>query len=316
MFHGLPEELQLTAVMCAMQFAPATRQSNSDALDAQRRAKRQKEEALKQLGLEKATEEHIECLIYHMMYGSERFWKTTDEVREGMKGLRYKKDKEQALKDNIQMRFRGLGWVDCHTTWSKDGKKKTLHTLQGRFIEILGLTDGWEVPEKPLTKVPRRKITSIMGTLCMKVQDMDKKAEEHVVRIDQMAREKWKVREASGQGSVLMDMQKIGDRPMDESFIGTRIEMLSNFDMDDEGIVKEAIWCSGIVEDVSDGTWIIAHTRRRYKANEAARVNWDAVPSANFLGGRSVEIFKSNKWNQNDVGAWRKDMGEVDYGIF
>ena len=139
--------------------------------------KRQKEEALKQLGLEKATEEHIECLIYHMMYGSERCWKTTDKVREGMKGLRYKKDKEQALKDNIQMRFRGLGWVDCHTTWSKDGKKNTLHTLQGRFIEILGLTDGWEVPEKPPTKVPRRKITSIMGTLCMKVQDMDKKAE-------------------------------------------------------------------------------------------------------------------------------------------
>ena len=93
MFHGLREELQLTAVMCAMEFAPATRQANNDALEAQRRAKRQKEEIVKQLGLEKATDEHIECLIYHKMYESDRCWKTREEVTEGLKALRFKKDK-------------------------------------------------------------------------------------------------------------------------------------------------------------------------------------------------------------------------------
>ena len=135
--------------------------------------------------------------------------------------------------------------------------------------------------------------------------------------IDKEAREKWQEREANGIGSVLMDMQHIGDKEMDASFIDTRIEYLSNFDMNEEGTIQEMRWCSGIVEDVSDGTWIKAGTRQqRYKEGEAARVLWDAVPEANFAASKSVEVFDKRLWNQNSIGAWRKDLGEVDYGLY
>ena len=51
LLHELPEELKVTAVMAAMEDAPATRQSNSAAIDAQRDMKRKKEEIKKTKGV-------------------------------------------------------------------------------------------------------------------------------------------------------------------------------------------------------------------------------------------------------------------------
>ena len=53
LFHGLPEELKITAVMCVMELALATREQNNAALDAQRQAKKDKEDLIKKDGLEK-----------------------------------------------------------------------------------------------------------------------------------------------------------------------------------------------------------------------------------------------------------------------
>ena len=52
LFHGFPEELKITAVMCAMELAPATRELNNAAL-AQRQTKKDKEDLIKKEGLEK-----------------------------------------------------------------------------------------------------------------------------------------------------------------------------------------------------------------------------------------------------------------------
>ena len=64
---------------------------------------------LEEKGIWKATDEYIECLIYHQMWFSERCWKTSAEVRAGMRALQFKKDKEEALKDNIRIRWLGMG---------------------------------------------------------------------------------------------------------------------------------------------------------------------------------------------------------------
>ena len=109
LFHGLPEELQITAMMTAMERAPATRKSNMRAVEMQRELKRRREEIAKEEVLEKATDEYIECLIYHWMWDFEQCWKTVPEVRAGVKALKFKTHKEEALKDNIQMRFKGMG---------------------------------------------------------------------------------------------------------------------------------------------------------------------------------------------------------------
>ena len=120
-----------------------------------------------------------------------------------------------------------------------------------------------------------------------------------------------------GETSTLERLQGLGKRMLDESYVGKRIEYLSNFDMDEAGTIKEARWCAGEIEAVSDGTWVLGgHRSKTWKENEAARVFWDPVPEANMKACRSIEKFAENMWNKNVVaGAWKMEKEEVDYGL-
>ena len=226
LFHDLPDELQITAIMCAMEFAPATQESNCHELERRRLAKQKKDAILKEEGMEKATDEYIECLIHHRMASSERCWKTVAEVRKGVNALTYKNEKETALKDNIQIRFKGYGWAECYTAWSKDGKKKSVPQLQARLIEIINSTKGKQIPQKPPSRVPQRKNTAVVGTLCAKMKDLDRKAMEETTEFDMNARRTWMKQDEQGIGSVIVDMQQAGRVTLDNYFIGVRIEYL------------------------------------------------------------------------------------------
>ena len=65
LFHDLPEELWITAVMSAMEEAPITHKANNQSLDIQRERRQEKEDLKKELGLEDAQENYIEALILH-----------------------------------------------------------------------------------------------------------------------------------------------------------------------------------------------------------------------------------------------------------
>jgi len=146
MLHRLPEELQLTAVMCAMKFAPVTRKSNSTDLGRQPQAKREKEVPKKKEGFANASDGYIECLIHHKLGESGTYWKTPEDVQEGIKRLQFKCEKEATLKDNINIRFKGFGWGDCRVTWSKDGVKKTIPDLKVELLDIIMKTEGRAIP--------------------------------------------------------------------------------------------------------------------------------------------------------------------------
>ena len=112
LFHDFPEELKVTLALMATEDAHPTRQLNNEALEQQRKMKEKKEELEKQTENEKNTDKYIESLIYHSMYKSDACWKTVGEVTADMKKLKFKKDKMQSLKDNIQIRYKGFGWID------------------------------------------------------------------------------------------------------------------------------------------------------------------------------------------------------------
>ena len=123
----------------------------------------------------------------------------------------------------------------------------------------------------------------------------------------------WKSNDEQGIGSTLGEMQEAGRVKMDQSFVGKRIELLSQFDWTVDGKKETAVrWCAGVVEAVSDGTWPTWRKTPRgtacWKEGEAARVMWDPIPD----GGideyiPSVEEFNPNNWNQNTPGAWRRE---------
>ena len=81
----------------------------------------------------------------------------------------------------------------------------------------------------------------------------------------------WQWREEIVETSVLEKMQQLGKRNIDDSFIGTRIEYLYEFDLVGEGNTKALCWCGRVVENISDGTWVNPGKRRQcYKENESA----------------------------------------------
>ena len=111
-------------------------------------------------------------------------------------------------------------------------------------------------------------------------------------------------------------MQQLGKLKIDDSFIGTRIEYLSKFDLVGEGNMKELRQCGSIVENISDGAWVKPGKRRQCYKKNASFIFWDAVPEAYYPVSRSIEPFYEKKWNNNCDGSWRKELSAVDYRLW
>ena len=60
-----------------------------------------KEELENQKGIEETEDNYIESIIYYTMWDSDAYWKIIGESTEGLKKLKYQKDKYDVLKDNI-----------------------------------------------------------------------------------------------------------------------------------------------------------------------------------------------------------------------
>ena len=81
LFHDFPEDLQIAAIMCAVQEAPATIQSNTYAVCRYRNSKQDRDNLMNQEGFDKVTDEFIQCLIYRQMWDSDQRWRTAGEVK-------------------------------------------------------------------------------------------------------------------------------------------------------------------------------------------------------------------------------------------
>ena len=97
-----------------MKDAPATRKENTMLLSRQCKAKKMKEDMIKKMGLEKATEKYIDAIYYFNMYKSDACWKSAREVNQGLNKMTSKKDKYESLKENFRIRVQGFGWTNFH----------------------------------------------------------------------------------------------------------------------------------------------------------------------------------------------------------
>ena len=96
-------------MMACMEDAPETRKSNDAALIRSREWREQKEALAREKGLDDAEDEFIESLIYHKMGHSDAYWATAGEVTAGLRRIKTKGAKIDALKDNIRIRWKGFG---------------------------------------------------------------------------------------------------------------------------------------------------------------------------------------------------------------
>ena len=298
----------------------SSRKSNVASIDAQRAMKAQKEELKKQKELANASDDYIQSLIYHSMWNSEACMKTLNDVNSCLKNLNLKKDKLQALKDNIQIRYKGFGWEEWQTKWSGGGVSLSIPELTKVLKNHMKeeIKRKRQVPDKPKVPIPQRKMMAILGTESKQRIKLDSNTQEEEDEFELNARNKWKTQESEGYGSVYSIRQQKNALPVDETLTRKRIEVVISFDLNPEGTVTAERWCSGVVERICDGTWIIpGRARKCWKEGEAVEVFWDAIEDTEppMPACRSMVALNPNKWNKDGIDAWRMDLGEYNYGV-
>ena len=109
------------------------------------------------------------------------------------------KDQDQkwkiaSLKDNIRIRWKGLGWGECETRWTILGHELTIPALDNCLKELIRMQHKykWVVPQKPAVLVPQRKNIVFIGTETRQVGELDKKAKEGKDTIEAKSRVNWK----------------------------------------------------------------------------------------------------------------------------
>ena len=148
LFHDFPEGTHMALVNVAMEDTPRTSETNNVLLNRQREAKRLKVEIAKEKVLQKATENNIEAVYYNRMYRSDACWKTVCEVSNGVKILKTKNDKYEALKENIKIWVIGFGWDQFHQAWSKDGNPYSIEFLADKLKDIIRTSKKWKYQRK------------------------------------------------------------------------------------------------------------------------------------------------------------------------
>ena len=111
MFHSFDKVLRATIIKVGIKDAPRTRTLNNEAVELQQKAKQAKEDIKREKNMVKASEDYIEAIYYHRMYDSMACWTGSAScVNEGLKKLKSKMAKYDALKENIMIRVKGFGW--------------------------------------------------------------------------------------------------------------------------------------------------------------------------------------------------------------
>ena len=148
----------------------------------------------------------------------------------------------------------------------------------------------------------KRKEMPALGHLTAAVEYMYDKSLASIQDFDLDCRRIWKDRDAS----MSMKMQP-GARRLDNSHVGRRIEIHSEFGESDDDdpnniIPKTSVWCKGTIEEV-------------YEDGESAFVHWDAIHSIGYPQSRADAEFPPNNFNNgNEIGSWRFVV-EIDYGV-
>ena len=235
--------------------------------------------------------------------------------QERAKTIKYKKHQIEALQDNIQMHYLGMGREKAQTFWSKGSKPLSVAQLTKRLIEILNMYKGQKVPDEPETTMQKCKQLPVVGTQTLKIKQMDMENNKKIKEFNMDSRKEWKRRDESGKAATVQNLQKKGENKLDPSWVGTRVEYLAYYDIDEAENKRELRPVGRKILEVSNGTWLIPGRRTVcYEKNEAADVLWDEVKEANCKQCRSIEKFDPNKFNKNCEGGWIKEV-EVDYGI-
>ena len=166
--------------------------------------------ALRGKKLTAAQDTLIDAMYLKQQYNSPCCWLAEKQAFEEFEKLRYKKDRMAAVKEQILMRYLGLGWVEAHHPWSKKGHGSYSATeLFDHFVTVvLPLAGTHEVPDEPPLELPGLPTNlKHLGTRAQDCVDLAKElgSQERKFRLD--ALRKRDQLEENGFGDQLSEIQ-------------------------------------------------------------------------------------------------------------
>ena len=147
---------------------------------------------------------------------------------------------------------------------------------------------------------------------------LGKKGDELANGLDLGARTEWRERNTQGKGDIYQQLQPLGERTIDKSFLKTKIEYYVLFDVrvnEDGTKIKECCWCRGEVKAISDGTWLKPNARTScYDKAGAVKMLWDPVVECDLPASEGVQVLDPKLWNKAVKGTWRKLLKKEMFG--
>ena len=298
-YHRLDVKLQDSLLRLCKKKASKAREDFRAALQRQREVKRAKKQAAQERKMEVATKDFIAASYFWQQYHSPRCWTTAKEAMDNFEKLQTKKDKFKFVKEQILIRYLGLGWEEAYHPWSKKG-----HTYQP--LELLEhvinnvQTIKKTPPSQPPVRLPRRKDHGTVGTNSADLIALDnnKLAKEERVRLNGM-KERDRL-ELAGYGDQLMEIQK-ATPPIDKMGRGSfRIDMCFDYTEGGESILQ---WCQGTVTKML----------KEDKYNMTMEIKWDEKFVEKGQSKTRERVLKS-AWNPetHKDRAWREDLHHLE----
>ena len=109
------------------------------------------------------------------------------------------------------------------------------------------------VSDEPKITMPEHRQQRVVGILTNKVNQLSRERKEKVAVFDSGCWEEWKRRNDRGEAATGQNLQTLGRRKLDKSWVGERIEYSTCCDVDKKGKEKKLRWIGGEILDVSDG---------------------------------------------------------------
>lgn len=247
-FHTLDSRLREALIAFCWKNARKMKRICKEALEAQQASTREKEELKMPNKLQLAEDNYVNAMYYHAQYFSPCCWETIPVARCEYSTLLSKTAKLRAVKEQIHIRYWGLGWKEAHHPWSQKNHTFSADELFTHLLSVvipLRLTK--DVPTKPPIDLPEPPKLPVIGTKAvieLKTSAYSGQSDKIKERAEQRNREC----EETGEMDMISEMQSTSEPNIDDSLQGFKIEMY--FGYQDEFGNDLFNWYHGVVKEV------------------------------------------------------------------
>lgn len=318
-FHQLPMSEQVALVeMCRAERAAQRKLDQHDhcALDYLRGATRKSNSELE---LEALIKNFAMALSFFDRY-KQRGIASIQDARAHLSTISSEQLRLDWLREQIEMRVVGLGWIEFKPQWSsgKDDNVGSIEDLTNHLSDILDEEAERPIPEAAAAPIMRRKTFKELGTPTAEAEQLaDQSLSLSTEQLLAQAQAKRAELEARGELDMVGDRQPRLPPPLDQSLVGRKLEIHWRYwraaEPGERGKRKQVfIWCEGVVAEVSDGTIRKSKRSKESLPAGAVRIRWPADSDFEERETLVWSILNPSDWCREVHLGWRWAPSELE----